>query len=65
MVCTFQVFQLKSWYAFLISPIHFPCLAHVIHLDLIMLIIFGENTNFYSHTKQEINYVWQIKTNKS
>jgi hypothetical protein len=34
-------FPAKTFYAFLLPPIHPTCLAHLVLLDLTMLIIFG------------------------
>jgi len=40
-----SVFPTKILYAFIISPMRATCLVHLIFLDLITLIIFGETYN--------------------
>jgi hypothetical protein len=41
-VVTFRGFTTKIVYIFLISPMHAECLTHLIHLDLIIVILLGE-----------------------
>jgi hypothetical protein len=58
MLCPYPSgFQTKILYAFLISPMRYVFLAHIIILDIITLIIFGISERFETpHIKDSLLY---------